>query len=134
MGDGAGPAGVPAVLEGCPRGGCSARCHPRARASIRAPGSPRPLLLTLGKMGPACGPGVYLRCSISRAKYYASVLLCDHLPTTPHRERARARVACEGEGIVASSADCVYTLAHAVGFVTRSLHVARCFTEAPARR
>lgn len=31
--------------------------------------------------------------------------------------------ACEGEGIAASSvAECVYTLAHAIGFVTRSLY------------
>lgn len=35
-------------------------------------------LLTLREIGSACGPRVYLRCSTSRAKYYASVLLCDH--------------------------------------------------------
>lgn len=41
---------------------------------------------------------MYLRCSTSRAKYYASVLLCDHPDDAPPRgrARARARVACEG--------------------------------------
>jgi len=35
-------------------------------------------LFTPREIGSACGPRVYLRCSTSRAKYYASVLLCDH--------------------------------------------------------
>lgn len=54
------------------------------------------------------------------------VFYCAIIPTTPHR----ASVACEGEGIVVSSVECVYTLAHAVGFVTRSLHDVRWFAEA----
>lgn len=52
-------------------------------------------LLTPREIGSACGPRVYLRCSTSRAKYYASVLLCDHPDGgAPLRE---------GEGIVATS-------------------------------
>lgn len=37
---------------------------------------------TLRKIKSACGPGVYLRCSTSGAKHYASVLSCNH-PTAP---------------------------------------------------
>lgn len=41
----------------------------------------------------------------------------------------------EGEGIVVSSvAECVYTLAHAIGFVTRSLCVAPAFTDASGEK
>lgn len=76
-----------------------------------------PILLTLYKIGPACGPRVYLRCSTSRAKYYASVLLCDHPDAVaPHCVRGRRDCGFE------CCAECVYTLAHAIGFVTRSLY------------
>lgn len=75
------------------------------------------ILLTLYKIGPACGPRVYLRCSTSRAKYYASVLLCDHPDVVaPHCVQGRRDCGFE------CCAECVYTLAHAIGFVTRSLY------------
>ncbi|KYM86220.1 hypothetical protein ALC53_04187 [Atta colombica] len=60
-----------------PRGGCSpispslTPWHTRLSLSTSS-------LLTPREIGSACGPRVYLRCSTSRAKYYASVLLCDH--------------------------------------------------------
>lgn len=73
----------PWYSRGGPRGGCSPMPPSRQCASIREP-SP----LTLRKIGPACGPRVYLRCSTSRAKYYASVLLCDHPDDAPRRTRA----------------------------------------------
>lgn len=111
--------------EGSHRGGCSQ--IPLSRASIRVSLAPCSLLasstsflailLTLYKIGPACGPRVYLRCSTSRAKYYASVLLCDHPDAVaPHCVRGRRDCSFE------CCTECVYTLAHAIGFVTRSLY------------
>lgn len=60
---------------------------------------------TLRKIKSACGPGVYLRCSTSGAKHYASVLSCNH-PT------ARPPYAREHKGL-RPRMECVYTLAHA---------------------
>lgn len=103
---------------GSHRGGCSQ--IPLSRASIRvslAPSFLAILSFSPYKIGPACGPRVYLRCSTSRAKYYASVLLCDHPDAVaPHCVRGRRDCGFE------CCAECVYTLAHAIGFVTRSLY------------
>lgn len=86
--------------RGCPRGtrwNLAGACSPDLTlASVPAYGSPsRPLSTFVSsrparQIGSACGPRVYLRCSTSRAKYYASVLLCDH-PDGGAPLRARAK-------------------------------------------
>lgn len=95
-------------------GALAAGPRPLSTKGIRDPGSL--------KNKPACGPRVYLRCSTSRAKHYASVLLRVH-PTAPRR--------CT-QGIVASSGVCLHVVGTRAGFVTRSLypllllHASRC--------
>lgn len=61
-----------------------------AYASLPFSSLPISSLLTPREIRSACGPRVYLRCSTSRVKYYASVLLCDH-PDGDAPLRARAK-------------------------------------------
>lgn len=92
-----GPAGVPAArrwdLTGVARSPISPSLTPWHTCAPLPPSlapSHLPSLLTPREIGSACGPRVYLRCSTSRAKYYASVLLCDH-PDGGAPLRARAK-------------------------------------------
>lgn len=131
-----GPAACPrGTTRAPPRGlrggeGIVVRSHPRAPAhthrfrfscsSLPPLSPPLPLpnvCFTLRKIEPACG----VSWSVFAVFNQPGEILCQCFIVRSSRLRRRP-TACEGEGIVASSvAECVYTLAHVVGFVTRSL-------------